>query len=283
MKRGMSLVELLLGLSILTLVMTISYRAMLMIVRIQGDQEAVTITQSKLRRTLEVISQDVRGAVFGGILSQPYTSGSSAFSMALLTGGAGYPVLPYANSTSTSISFIAQDPTAEFANGGYSFLVAKNAGVLNGVLLPITATPTGTSPTWNATLGCGVTLPFSADSPPLLFHTDAVGYRFDAAAKTLYYRQLGQTAEQAVAYDITQFVVDYVYQSDSGSFSTNPSGYNSSGKIALKLAGNTLDRLRITISAEEPSMGKKIKRTLSSEIELINNLTMPLEGTVNCT
>jgi hypothetical protein len=63
----------------------------------------------------------------------------------------------------------------------------------------------------------------------------------------------------------------------------NPSGYNSGGKIALKVGTSPLDRLRITLSAEEPSMGKKISRTFVSEIELINNLTMPLEGTVNCT
>jgi prepilin-type N-terminal cleavage/methylation domain-containing protein len=279
MRKGLSIVELLLGLVILTVVMAIAYRGMVEILRIQGTQEAITTSQTKLRRTLEVISQDVRGAVFGGILSQPYASNSSAFSLALLAGGAGYPVLQYASPSATSISFIADDPSAEFVAGTYGFMLAEK----KGVLLPVTVAASGgssTSPTWSMGLGCGVTLPFTATAPPLLFRTDAVGYRYDAPSKTLFFQRLGEAA-QPVAYDITEFKVDYVY-SNNTSFSVNPVGYNAGGVIALKLGSSTLDRLRITLSTEEPAMGRMIRRTMSSEVELINNLTMPLEGTVNC-
>src|SRR5690625_3286969 len=89
-QRGVTLVEILGALAVFSVVMAIAYGAINGSLRVQADQEAATTTQGKLRRIVEVITQDLRGAVFGSITTQPYASDNSQASLQILTGGAGY-------------------------------------------------------------------------------------------------------------------------------------------------------------------------------------------------
>src|SRR5690554_5781419 len=92
--RGMTLVELLVALAVFSIVLVIAYAAINGSLRIQSDQEAATTTQGKLRRIIEVVSQDLRSSVFGSITDAPYSSNQNQVSFMMLTGGAGYTVVP---------------------------------------------------------------------------------------------------------------------------------------------------------------------------------------------
>src|SRR5690625_5243306 len=89
-QRGLSLFEIFVALAVFSGVMVIAYGAINGPLRVHADQEAATTTQGKLRRIVEVITQDLRGAVFGSITTQPYASDNSQVSLQILTGGAGY-------------------------------------------------------------------------------------------------------------------------------------------------------------------------------------------------
>src|SRR5690625_4055340 len=92
--RGVTLVEVLVALAVFGVVMAIAYAAINGSLRIQSDQEAATTTQGKLRRIVEVMTQDLRSAVFGSITNEPYVSGNNQVSFMMLTGGAGYTAMP---------------------------------------------------------------------------------------------------------------------------------------------------------------------------------------------
>lgn len=282
--QGITLIEMAMGLAILAAVLVITLQVLSQILHIQGDQEAMISAQTRLRRVTEVIAQDVRGAVFGGIVNQPRASDASGFSVALLSGGNGYPVVPYNSTNLTSISVVGQP---QLGGSTYSFLYSGQ----QGVILPLAAAPTHTSGNiYNLSLGCTVTLPFVGNTSTtanntLLFPVRVVSYWLDNTTKTLRYQQLGQAA-QDVAYNITAFSVEYVYRTDTGNLEVNPSGYINSGTVQLSFTGSgvkkTLVRLRITLAAQEKSFGIYKTRTFSSELSLANNGILTLDSVVPC-
>ncbi len=279
--RGFTLAEVVIGLGILGIVMVITLQVFSQILKIQGDQEALISAQTRLRRVTEVIAQDVRGAVFGGIVNLPKASDSSGFSVALLSGGNGYPVVPYTLTTATIINVIGQP---QLEGSSYAFLYSGQ----QGVILPLTTAPTNSSGNiYSMNLGCGVTLPYVGSSSTtannsLLFPVRVVGYWLDSASNTLRYQQLGQAA-QDVAYNITQFNIEYVYRNSAGNLEVNPSGYISAGTVQLTTAsGSVLARLRISLSAREKSFGIYKTRTFSSELNLANNGILTLDKVVQC-
>lgn len=91
--RGFTLIEILVALAVLITLTAIAYNGLIQSLQTQSDQEAVTSAQAKLRRVMEVITQDLRSAIFGGIINQPYTPTAQAVSIGLIDGGAGYPVV----------------------------------------------------------------------------------------------------------------------------------------------------------------------------------------------
>jgi len=87
LSSGMTLVELLVAMAVLGIILTVAYSAMVSSLRVQTDQEAITTSQAKLRRVVEVITQDLRSAVFGSITNQPFASNDRQISFALIAGG----------------------------------------------------------------------------------------------------------------------------------------------------------------------------------------------------
>ncbi|MCV5738384.1 prepilin-type N-terminal cleavage/methylation domain-containing protein, partial [Escherichia coli] len=63
--RGFTLIEILVALAVLITVTAIAYNGMIQSLQTQSDQEAATNSQAKLRRVMEVITQDLRSAIFG--------------------------------------------------------------------------------------------------------------------------------------------------------------------------------------------------------------------------
>lgn len=284
---GVTLVEMVLGLGILAIVLVITLQVFSQILRIQGDQEALISAQTRLRRVSEIIAQDVRGAVFGGIINQPRASDTSGFSVALLSADNGYPA-SYSTVNDTAVKIIGPPSPPAFAwSGNYAFLYSGE----KGIVLPITPTPTATSGNvYTMSVGCAVTLPYVGNSATtanntLLFPVKAASYWLDTSTNTLRYQELGQSA-QDVAYDITAFNIDYVYQSASGTLEVNPSDYKSNNAVQLliKRAGGDvrLVRLRITLSAREKSFGAYKTRTYTSELSLANNGILNLNEVAQC-
>lgn len=64
-RRGFTLVELLLALAILATLLAVAYGGVIQFMQSRSDLEAAINAQAKLRRIVEVFTQDLRSAVFG--------------------------------------------------------------------------------------------------------------------------------------------------------------------------------------------------------------------------
>jgi len=103
-RRGFTLVELLLALAILATLLAVAYGGVIQFMQSRSDLEAAINAQAKLRRIVEVFTQDLRSAVFGGLSATPYPSGNASVSFALIEGGAGYPSCPTTAGTTRASS-----------------------------------------------------------------------------------------------------------------------------------------------------------------------------------
>ena len=72
-------------------------KGIITVLRMHRTQEAVTLTQTKLRLVSEVLSQEIRGAILGGLANSPYQASDTSLSFALIDGGVGYPVTALSN------------------------------------------------------------------------------------------------------------------------------------------------------------------------------------------
>jgi prepilin-type N-terminal cleavage/methylation domain-containing protein len=217
-KRGVTLVELLIAITIFAIVMAIVTVGISSMLRTQGVNEAATSAQSKLRRVTEVFTQELRSAVLGGITNTPYQPGDQAISFMLLSGGAGYQVLPhggFANRDFVEIVANEDAPADVGLAGGQVLLVNSNgAGVLFDVTTVTQAGGTG-SGSAEFTINhpsCTNTIGYAGGT--LLFQVQTLGFRYDTASGTLF-QQLGNAGEVPVAFDLDTFRLDYVYTRDS--------------------------------------------------------------------
>jgi prepilin-type N-terminal cleavage/methylation domain-containing protein len=257
--KGFTIVELLIAMAIFGILIAIASGAIVQYLRIQSDQEAITSAQSKLRRVTELVSQELRSAVFGSIINSPYTSDKSAISFLLLEGGAGYAVNPHDSGNNNSFMSAANLTINSSATDTAALGIADNDQLLmvngNGQALFFNVgNITKTGQDWRIVHpGCGNTIDYTPGTT-LLFKVRSFGIKHDKPSKELRATD-GSTPEQPLAYNITNFRVDYVYNDV-------PQGTYDPSKV------NDLDRLQIVISTEELSRGKSIERTYSSQIEL---------------
>src|SRR5690554_5365804 len=92
LNRGMTLVEMLIAMAILAVVLVITSSGIIQSLQVNRLAEDAANTQSKLRRISEVVSQELRSAVMGGLTDYPVQSGESSVSFALMSGDGGLPV-----------------------------------------------------------------------------------------------------------------------------------------------------------------------------------------------
>lgn len=291
-RRGFTLLELLLALAILVGIIAYAFSSTIQTLQIQSDQEAITSTQAKLRRVIEVLTQDIRSAVLGGIINQPYSSSNQAVSFALLEGGAGYPVLSTSNfAQSYSLNILAIAPNAAsvgIASGDQVMLVNNSSGNGQAVLLTVTGV-NGSNNQWTIShTGCRNTIGYTTNT--LLFKVRSQGYSYDNTNKTLLSRE-GNAAAQTVAFQINGFNVDYIYQrTNTTQEFTNPPGYrgvSGTDPPAQQFPSGgqtyTLQRLQLTLTAGEASRGRTISRTYTSQIDLVDTRGIQVTGVVACT
>ena len=226
-RRGFTLVELLLALAILATLLAVAYGGVIQFMQSRSDLDAAINAQAKLRRIVEVFTQDLRSAVFGGLSATPYPSGNASISFALIEGGAGYPVLPHDSGNNQSFKRAAEAKIVVLAGAlsgvgiarGDEVLMVNNLG--DGVILPVTGVnPVGGEPNrWHVVhAGCGNTIDYTPNT--LLFRVRTLGFRFDPTTRRLVYRE-GGGEEVPVAFDMERFEIHYVYE---GAFGPPPVG-----------------------------------------------------------
>lgn len=255
-RNGFTLVELILSVAIFGVIIAMASAAIVQYLRIQSDQEAATSAQAKLRRVTEIIGQDLRGATLGGIINEPYASNDKQVSVAVLSGGAGYQTTTLTNNSTQFIATI--DPG--IADGSRVLLVGS-AG--QAVLRSVNNVQDQGGSVYRALHpGCGAALPANN---VLLFGVQTLGYRFDDTDDTLYTTIDG--AETAVAFGITDFQVDYIYDDGAGTTLSNPAGYPAR-QVTVAGTPYTLQRLQVSVATEELSLGRAVERSYSTQIEL---------------
>jgi prepilin-type N-terminal cleavage/methylation domain-containing protein len=256
-KQGFTLVEMLIALGILGIVLGMASSAIVQYLGIQSDQEATTSAQARLRRTTELVSQELRSAILGAVTNQPYTSNNQQLSVALLDGSAGYPATTL---TGTTTQFISTATTATLGLAANNLVLIVGSNGL-AALRTVTTVSNPSTNTWQLT-HAACTLPVLND--PLLFKVKTLGYRRNTANNQLVSTEAG--VESAVAFNITGFNVDYIYTA-GGASQVNPVGFPARS-VVVGGSTFTLDRLQVTMTAQELSRGKTITRTYSNQIDL---------------
>jgi prepilin-type N-terminal cleavage/methylation domain-containing protein len=284
MRRGLSsgitLVELLAALAVLGIVLTVAYSAMVSGLRVQTDQEAITTSQAKLRRVVEVITQDLRSAVFGSITNQPFVSNDRQISFALIAGGAGYQVLPHDSGnnhsfrTANNVQIIATVASAAELDlaGRQAMLVNANRQAVIFNVGNVTQRGGPGSVEWSLVHdNCKNTIDYTPNT--LLFRIENLGLRHDAATRTLYQRSTA--GEVPLAFDISGFRIDYVYEGPGGITEVRSSPHLSPGGQPVRRFTRPdgvvlqLVRLQVSISAAAPSQGRVIERSFTGQVELL--------------
>lgn len=282
-RQGFTIIEILIALAIFGILIAIASGAIVQYLRIQSDQEAVTSAQARLRRVTELISQEMRGAVFGSIIADDvdnnYDSDADSISFLLLDGGAGYPVLPHDSGNNNSFKPAANLEISSSSPDTASLGIATGDELLmvnaNGEALLFVAgnvTKNGSADWRIVHPSCSNSIDYTPNT--LLFKVRTFAVRHDLASKTLFARENG--LEQALAWNISEFKIDYVYE-NAGAVSTE-TDYTAR---ALP-SGATLQRLQIVASTEELSRGKEIERTYSSQIEIADSNQINIGGLTVC-
>jgi prepilin-type N-terminal cleavage/methylation domain-containing protein len=269
-RQGFTLVELLISLAILGIVLGIASNAIIQYLGVQSDQEAATSAQARLRRSTEIVSQELRGAILGAVTNTPYTASTSQLSVALLDGAAGYQVTSFNGTTTTIISTVGTANDTGFAANDMIMIVGANGEAILRKVNTLAQGATGSS-TWNLSHP-SCTLPTTLPTDPLLFKVRTLGYKFDTSTSSLLANERG--TEAAVAFNITGFKVDYIYISNTGATKTNPVGTTKQypeRTVEVSGVNYTLDRLQVTMTALEKSRGKDVERSYSSQIDLVDN------------
>ncbi|GLV47759.1 prepilin-like protein [Thermus sp. LT1-2-5] len=292
---GFTLLELLLALAILATVMAIAYGGMVQFMGFRSDLDATAGAQAKLRRIVEVFTQDLRSAVFGGLASTPYPTGQASVSFALIEGGAGYPVLPHDSGSNNSFKQASEAKILVLANqasaigisrGDYVLMVNANG---DGVILPVTGVnAVGGQPNrWHVVhAGCGNTIDYTPNT--LLFRVRTLGFRYDSNTKELVYRE-GSGGEVPVAFNLTRFAIGYVYEAGQADVLVNPQGYNyanPTGTPPFQITQDdktyTLRRLSLVLGTEALSRGRSVSRVYTSQVELSSNTQYQVRRILPC-
>lgn len=283
MKRtnsGFSLVEVLIALTIFSIVLAIAYGGIGRGLGSQSDQEAVTNAQAKLRRVMEVLTQDLRSAVFGAIVDVPYPTTNTAISFALLQPEKRYTIT---NASSTSLTLAAG--SAPQIASGTRVLAVNSAG--DAAVLETNGAVAGTSSSWTVPHNtCTNTISVS-NAYPLMFVIEPLGISYDAGEKMLLTKSgTGADDGEPLAFGITGFNIDYVYTSDDSTTPVmNPDGFPAP-RVSVTNGGTTtnysLTRLQVTLSAEETSRGRTFERTLTGQIELPRSSTFTIARLLTC-
>jgi len=273
---GLSLVEVLVALAIFSIVMAIAYGAILNGLNTHSNQEATVSAQAKLRRVIEVISQDVRSAVFGSIIDSPYTSGENEVSFLLLTGGAGFALAPYGlNTTQVDVISSTVGPRT-----GSQVVIVNQQG--RAVLTRVTGV-SSLSGRQRLSLSCSV--PVAHTTNTLLFEVTSLGISYDEGSQELSIR-MGRGAEAPFAFDISDFRVEYVYTADGEAPRTFDGPVRTAGVPERTFFSGTteftLSSLQFAIGTEATTRSGTRQHSYSAQVNLLSSQDFMLRELTSC-
>lgn len=274
---GLSLVEVLIALAVFATVMALAYAAIVNGLSTHSNQEASVGAQAKLRRIVEVVSQDIRSAVFGSILDTPYSSDTNSVSFLLLTGGAGYALEEYTMGD-TQISILSSSTAALT---GRPILVVNQVGV--GVLARVNHV-SNMSGTRRLTLNCGVPVPHTTNT--LLFEVGFLGVSYDAGRQEIDIRTSDSPDATPLAFDIADFRVDYIYTAEGEEpiVQSTPHRVGGVQEPTMDVSGTdfNLSRLQFVVSTDAESMGRTQRHSYSAQVDLLSNQDFKIRELTTC-
>lgn len=283
-QRGITLVELLIALAVLGILMAAAYQAINGSLQVHADQEALSSAQSRLRRVVEVVTQDVRSAVFGSITSVPFESDQDSISFMLLAGGAGYPVEP-------ELGFENEYSTIAIANSPHN-VSGQQFAMVNGNGQAVIFRASGASMIGPGRYrvhhsGCQNTIPYVGSVQ--LFEISTIGLRYVAEEQTIV-QSINQGDERPFAFSIDGMHLSYIYRTSasvSEPIIERNTPYYSNGvptRTHTDASGNNylLDRVKLTLTATEPGRGRDITRTYTGYVDLSSNQHFQVKEVLPC-
>lgn len=267
---GFTLVELLIALAILGTIIAVASSGIVNGLQVQVLNEATTSNQAKLRRINEVVTQEVRSAVLGGITDYPFTSTTNSVSFLLLDGGAGFQVINIDGSADTIQLAVASAPSS---------LEGEQVLIVNGTDGQATVFTvddvSNSSPFTLSYSGCDRidTMGSGSNLNMLAFKVRTVGFRYNSRTRNVEYRE-GDGDIVDLAFDLERFDVDYSYQDLGMRGSPRPTGDPS----------QQLTRLQFNVASKVPTRGDRaVERRYSSLVDLTNlNQQFRIQGVQVC-
>lgn len=264
--KGFTLLEMLISLSILSIVLMLASKGIITVLRMHRTQEAVTLTQTKLRLVSEVLSQEIRGAILGGLADSPYPASETSLSFALIDGGVGYPVTALSNN---KVSIVASSLPPSVLKRNDSIMVTNSDG---DAFIARVGNINGNGQFDISFNNCATGVAFTSNS--LLYKIKSIGFNYNPITETLNYRISG-SPQQPVAHGIKDFKLLYIYEKDDGSIVTQTSPIMVAG-IPQKfgtIGGQSVNlvRLGLDITAEAKDAAEHtISRSYTSQIGLVD-------------
>lgn len=286
-ESGFTLIELLIAMAIFGFVLVMAYTGIVNALRVQGDQEVITSSQARLRRVVEVVTQDIRSAVFGSVTATPYPSGEDSISFMLLSGAAGFPVEDRSNfALATNSVIAARSVEATLLNGKTVVMVNGNG---QGVVFNVASVSDLGNNRFQLNHGsCRNTIDWVGGVQ--LFEISQLGLRYEADDRTIYLSG-GGGSEQPLAFNVDDFRLEYTYQTKAAS-ATDPTivrdePFMSGGVPTRKYVDTNgftyiLDRVQMLISSVEQSRGRDIERSYSGYVDLSTNAHFSLMEVLPC-
>ncbi len=260
---GMTLVEILIAMAILGIVLMLTSSGIVQSLQVNRLVDDSTNTQAKLRRITEVVSQELRSAVMGGLTDFPVTPSSSSISFALISGDGGLPVTTNPNSRRTGV--FTSDP------GTLSELVGSPALIIDGhgraILISEIEGVSGSELVHNQ-------CPIDFDHPvnTRVYGASALGFSYNADEETLYQLTLDAQGLNSVpfAFGLTRFQIAYEYGAGAGNTRVleQPRFVGDVPQIEFTEDGTIyrLSRLRLTLASV--AEGSDLEREYVSYVEM---------------
>lgn len=257
---GFTLVELLVAMAVLVIVLGIVFTSLTEALWQQRDTESTVSLESSLRRTSQIITQDLRNSAYGLLTSTPYASDNTSISIARITDTAVHSVAGPATGFQASTLVQVITPTAFNWPAGTRFLLIN----------PTTAQKTATAHTLSTGLTSGGvvnlahvtttnTICYSPDN--LVQRVNLVGYSLNATQRILYRHSQG--TETPLAYGVSNFSVTYI---------------DTAGATYTRLqdmpASATLARVGLRIDMQRTERSRVKTRSISASVEIPKVFTL---------
>lgn len=274
-RGGFGLVELLVALAVFAVLAGVAGGVLVQALKMWRHNEATTELQGTLRRTSEVVAQDLRSLAFGTLADAPVETGPASVAF-LLPDGPAWPVYPHDSGRNASfvraanVQIGASVADADALNVAGREVVMKN-GQGAAVVLPITNVARrggATSRTWNLVHpACANTIDYT-EGTTVLQGTTSVGYAVDADTGELSRFRAGG-ARDPMAFAVAGLTIRYLYAGPDGTVYERDAPHETADgapRRTVTVGGETrhLDALRLTLVGRADGPFGPIERTLTT-------------------